>query len=95
MNEFQDLSPSDPHFETTLKNLWATLSTHIKEEESDDLPKLEEALPQDESERIAKEFQSTKRFVPTRSHPMAPDKPVSRAFAQVCKTERGDACGPC
>lgn len=77
LNEFQNLSPTDPHFETSLKNLWASLSAHIKEEETDNLPKLEKALDASESKRLADEFQSTKKFVPTRSHPMAPDKPVS------------------
>ncbi|CRL31061.1 unnamed protein product [Penicillium camemberti] len=51
------------------------LSEHIKEEENDDLPKLEAALSEEDSESYAKSFGRTKMFVPSRSHPSAPDKP--------------------
>lgn len=54
-----------------------TLSPHIKEEENEDLPKLESKLSHEESVQTAKEFHLTKKFVPTRSHPSAPDQPVS------------------
>ena len=56
------------------------LSTHMTEEEQDDLPSLEKAIASSASEDsadMAKSFQRTKKFVPTRSHPSAPDKPVS------------------
>lgn len=51
------------------------LTQHIKEEETEDLPKLEEALTVEESEGLSKSFSRTKMFVPSRSHPSAPDKP--------------------
>jgi hypothetical protein len=51
------------------------LSQHIKEEESDDLPALEKAIPADDSQSMARSFERTKMFLPTRSHPSAPDHP--------------------
>lgn len=51
------------------------LNEHIEEEEKDDLPTLENALSRPDSVSMAKSFGRTKAFVPTRSHPMAPDKP--------------------
>jgi hypothetical protein len=51
------------------------LLEHIKEEESDDLPALEKAIATAESESLAKSFERTKAFVPSRSHPSAPSKP--------------------
>ena len=51
------------------------LVQHIKEEENDDLPALESAIPTAESESLAKSFGRTKAFVPSRSHPSAPSKP--------------------
>jgi len=51
------------------------LAQHIKEEENDDLPALESAIQTDESESLAKSFGRTKAFVPSRSHPSAPNKP--------------------
>jgi hypothetical protein len=51
------------------------LLEHIKEEENDDLPALEKAIATAESESLAKSFERTKAFVPSRSHPSAPSKP--------------------
>lgn len=69
------MSPSDPQFIPTLEALMKDLSQHIKEEETEDLPRLEEVLSQEESEKYSKSFGRTKMFVPSRSHPSAPDKP--------------------
>jgi hemerythrin-like domain-containing protein len=73
--EFQSLSPTDPNFIPTIDSLWETLAQHIKEEEQDDLPALEKALDDDASGSLASSFDRTKHFVPTRSHPSAPDRP--------------------
>lgn len=51
------------------------LAPHIKEEETTDLPALEEALSPEDSEKLSKSFGRTKMFVPSRSHPSAPSKP--------------------
>jgi len=79
--EFQNLSPSDASFMPTLEKLYKDLDEHIREEEKDDLPALEKALPDGESERIAASFQRTKYFIPTRSHPSAPDRPPFETVA--------------
>ncbi|PWY75266.1 HHE domain protein [Aspergillus sclerotioniger CBS 115572] len=73
--KFQSLSPTSPEFLPTIKELWANLATHIKEEEEQDLPALEKTLHRDESDKMVASFDRTKRFIPTRSHPTAPDKP--------------------
>jgi len=75
LKKFQNLSPSDSEFEPTIKGLMAELSKHIEEEERDDLPALEKYLDADETQTLAEKFGRTKMFVPTRSHPSAPDKP--------------------
>ncbi|KAJ5545091.1 hypothetical protein N7535_006522 [Penicillium sp. DV-2018c] len=75
LKAFQNMKPSDTEFIPAIKELMTTLSQHIKEEENDDLPKLEAALSQEDSEGYAKSFGRTKMFVPSRSHPSAPDKP--------------------
>jgi len=73
--EFQGMKPDQPEFKPTLKSLMDDLSQHIKEEEQDDLPALEKALADADSESLASSFERTKMFVPTRSHPSAPDRP--------------------
>ncbi|KAH7032602.1 HHE domain protein [Microdochium trichocladiopsis] len=80
--KFQDLDPKDPAFKTTLDSLWANLDKHMAEEEADDLPALERALPDyDASDRLVRPFGRTKKFIPTRSHPNAPDKPPFETVA--------------
>ncbi|CAM1503249.1 Fc.00g080250.m01.CDS01 [Cosmosporella sp. VM-42] len=75
LHHFQSLDPSSNEFLPTLKILMKELSQHIKEEEERDLPALEDNTSDDESHGMATSFQRTKHFVPTRSHPRAPDKP--------------------
>ncbi|KAG8955337.1 hypothetical protein FRC04_008688 [Tulasnella sp. 424] len=65
---------TDPNFPTLFKKLVDDLRKHMKSEEENDLVKFEAAIPREESEALAKSFQRTKAFVPTRSHPSAPDK---------------------
>ncbi|KIR67354.1 HHE domain-containing protein [Cryptococcus bacillisporus CA1873] len=79
--KFQQLSPSDNQFEPTIKRLMSDLAEHIKEEETEDLVKLEQAVPTAESRSLAASFKRTKMFVPTRSHPSAPDKPPFETVA--------------
>jgi hypothetical protein len=71
------MKASDPNYIAKLKELWAPLSEHMKEEEQKDLPALEEkvALIKGESESMAKSFGRTKAFVPSRSHPSAGEHP--------------------
>jgi hemerythrin-like domain-containing protein len=42
------------------------LKRHADSEETHDLPSLEKALGPEQSENVAKSFQRTKKFVPTR-----------------------------
>ncbi|KEF59570.1 uncharacterized protein A1O9_04415 [Exophiala aquamarina CBS 119918] len=81
LHKFQGLSPSDSAFRPTLESLWSELSKHIDEEETQDLPALEKALPEGDSQALSKSFGRTKMFVPTRSHPAAPDKPPFETVA--------------
>ncbi|KAJ5243842.1 hypothetical protein N7489_003938 [Penicillium chrysogenum] len=75
LKAFQNMAPSDSQFIPTIKSLMKNLSEHIKEEETHDLPRLEEALSAEDSQTHARSFGRTKMFVPSRSHPTAPDKP--------------------
>ena len=61
-------------FDSLLDQLMNELTKHMKDECDIDLPQLEKELGAD-SDSLAKSFERTKMFVPTRSHPWAPDKP--------------------
>ncbi|RJE25442.1 hypothetical protein PHISCL_02198 [Aspergillus sclerotialis] len=66
---------SDPQFIPAIRSLMEDLTKHVHEEETIDLVKLESSITPEESERLAKSFGRTKMFVPSRSHPSAPNKP--------------------
>jgi len=79
LKEFQGMKAKDNSdaYVQKLKTLWDTLSKHIQEEESQDLPALESALQPHtgQSESMATSFGRTKAFVPSRSHPSAGEHP--------------------
>ena len=74
---FQSLKPSDSEYVPKLKELMSDLREHIKKEEEDDLPSLEKAMSvdADASAKLAKSFDRTKLFAPSRSHPSAGEHP--------------------
>lgn len=69
------MESTDPDFAPTLDKLFKDLQKHVKSEEAVDLPTLEKALTDDLTADMAKSFERTKMFTPTRSHPNAPNKP--------------------
>ncbi|KAK3988745.1 hypothetical protein QBC44DRAFT_328829 [Cladorrhinum sp. PSN332] len=71
LKDFQMMKAEDPQFDAKIDELWSVLQQHILEEERDDLPVLEAAIDERESEGLAKKFDRTKLFVPTQSHPAA------------------------
>lgn len=73
--KFQNMKVNHPDLIPTLKGIMDELAQHIKEEEEHDMVKLEQALSTDDSISMAKSFSRTKAFVPSRSHPHAPNKP--------------------
>ncbi|KAL4999958.1 hypothetical protein BDV10DRAFT_183831 [Aspergillus recurvatus] len=75
LKTFQALDPSNPTFIPTLQGLMNDLSSHMREEESEDLVMLEETLSEHDSQSLSKAFNRTKIFVPSRAHPGAPNKP--------------------
>jgi hypothetical protein len=83
LKEFQNLNAVDDAFIPKLEEIWTELEHHIEDEESGDLPELESALgsrpirgsSDGSSESLAKKFEKTKAFVPSRSHPAAGENP--------------------
>jgi hypothetical protein len=62
------------------------LVQHINEEELADLPALDGALSSEDSKSLGDSFRHTKAFVPSRSHPMAPNRPPLETVASLIAT---------
>ncbi|PYH41103.1 hemerythrin domain-containing protein [Aspergillus saccharolyticus JOP 1030-1] len=75
LKKFQTLDPSNPTFIPTIRGLMEILSPQMREEENSDLVDLEQVLSDHDSISLAKSFNRTKIFMPSRAHPGAPSKP--------------------
>lgn len=75
------MDPQSGELMPTLQSMWESLTDHFKEEEGEDLPALEKVLEDSESQELAMSFARTKHFVPTHSHPDAPNKPPYETVA--------------
>jgi len=75
MKELEGLPATEAKFATLIDQLISDVRHHIAEEESDLLPKLQEACSADELMELGKKVADAKKLAPTRPHPSSPDTP--------------------
>jgi hemerythrin superfamily protein len=75
MKELDGLDADDPDFDRLLTTLIEDIRHHIEDEETDLLPKLQEACTSEQLEDLGEKVLRAKAMAPTRPHPAAPDKP--------------------
>ncbi|KAF8838179.1 hypothetical protein BDN67DRAFT_971935 [Paxillus ammoniavirescens] len=73
--QLESMQVGTEEYNTLMSKMMAQLREHNDSEERNDLPLLEGVLHLDNSNEAAHRFNTTKRFVPTRPHPRAPDQP--------------------
>ncbi|KAF8664215.1 hypothetical protein AX16_000778 [Volvariella volvacea WC 439] len=71
----ETLKVGTDRYEQTITELMEHLRKHNTSEETEDLPMLEPKIGEEGSKHAAQSFKRTKKFVPTRAHPWAPNKP--------------------
>ncbi|CAF4838499.1 unnamed protein product [Rotaria sp. Silwood1] len=74
---------SDENYRSIFDKLMKSLNEHIKKEEENDLPKFEQAIKPADSALLARSFERTKIFAPTRAHPYVPNKPPFETVASL------------
>ncbi|KAJ7481839.1 hypothetical protein FB451DRAFT_1556028 [Mycena latifolia] len=79
--KLESLTPGTSEYDTIIERMMASLHNHNDDEEIKDLPLLEPHLGEDGSKHAASQFSLTKKFVPTRAHPDAPNKPPFETLA--------------
>ncbi|KAF5354246.1 hypothetical protein D9756_006998 [Leucocoprinus leucothites] len=79
--ELEGLTPGTEEHALKMQDIVDHLKPHNESEENEDLPLLEAAIGSDESKRAAQSFKNTKKFVPTRAHPGAPNQPPYETLA--------------
>lgn len=75
LKTFQGLPCTDPRFAPTLEALLEDLQGHMRHEEEEDLVILEEVLSKEDSQALVRSLDKMKKFLPSRSHPLAPSEP--------------------
>jgi len=79
--KLESLTVGTQTYHDTLTEIMQHLHTHNDSEEQNDLPLLEPKIGVEASQAAAASFTRTKKFVPTRAHPSAPNKPPFETLA--------------
>lgn len=75
MKTLDDTEATDPKFDELVQQLIADIRHHLKDEETDLLPKLRDLCDATELRELGVKFERAKKIAPTRPHPAAPDRP--------------------
>ncbi|KAJ7356460.1 hypothetical protein DFH08DRAFT_688907, partial [Mycena albidolilacea] len=80
LSTMESLTPGTDEYDKILERMMVSLHHH-DDEEIKDLPLVEPHLGEDANKEAALQFSLTKKFVPTRAHPGAPNKPPFETLA--------------
>ncbi len=73
--DLQRMGPLDPGFDARAQVMVADLREHIHDEDSDVLPRVQQAATADQLQEMGEALERIKPFSPIRSHPRAPSRP--------------------
>jgi hemerythrin superfamily protein len=101
LDRLGEMTPDDPEFDRTMKQVIQHVTHHAKEEEREMLPKLRKAMSKKDREDLGKRMQTAKKMAPTRPHPNAPKTPpvnlvagpVAAVVDRVRDAVAGDVAG--
>jgi iron-sulfur cluster repair protein YtfE (RIC family) len=79
--ELDRIDGEDPNLDRTVTTLIADVRHHVREEESEMLPKLRRSLDRKALRDLGDALRRAKRTAPTRPHPHAPDQPPASTIA--------------
>ena len=81
LNELDKMSATDAGFHERMRELMAEVRHHVEEEETEMFPKIREAMPAEQLNKLGTSLQGAKKLVPTRPHPSAPTGPIGKLAA--------------
>jgi hypothetical protein len=73
MKELESADVDGPGFVRLVEELAEVLRDHVQDEESEQFPRLREAIPREEMVELADKVQAAKEAAPTRPHPSSPN----------------------
>lgn len=75
MKSLDGVDPNDDKFDQLLGTLITDIRHHVEDEETNLLPKLQQACSEEQLRDLGEKVLKAKETAPTRPHPAAPDKP--------------------
>ena len=81
LNQLDSMSAGDAELDQRMAELIAEVRHHVGEEESEILPRIRQAVSEDDLQELGQRMQRAKSLVPTRPHPKAPTSPGAKAAA--------------
>jgi hemerythrin superfamily protein len=75
LKDLEGVEATDPHFDDLVGRVIADVRHHVREEEEQLLPRLQEACSVDEMLELGRMVARAKDSAPTRPHPAAPHRP--------------------
>ncbi|WP_175407205.1 hemerythrin domain-containing protein [Streptomyces sp. TRM64462] len=79
--ELDRLPPGDERADRLMDELRHEVEQHVQDDEDDLLPRLRDAVPQQDLDELGRLLDKAKQTAPTRPHPHAPDEPPALALA--------------
>ncbi len=73
--DLQRMGPLDPGFDARAQVMIADLREHIRDEDTDVLPRVQQAATLEQLHQMGQALERIKPLSPTRSHPLAPSRP--------------------
>lgn len=72
LNALDGMTADDDEFDTRMRELMGEVRHHVQEEENDILPKVRDAVSEQDLRDMGEAMERAKSMVPTRPHPKAP-----------------------
>jgi hemerythrin superfamily protein len=81
MKQLESVDPSEPRFDSLVREMTEQLRHHAYDEETEQFPRLRELIPRDELVRLREKVETAKKLAPTRPHPSAPNSELFHKLA--------------
>ena len=81
MKQLESVDPSEPRFDSLVREMTEQLRHHAYDEETEQFPRLRERIPRDELVRMREKVETAKKLAPTRPHPSAPNSELFHKLA--------------
>jgi hemerythrin superfamily protein len=81
MKQLEGVDPSEPRFDSLVREMTEQLRHHAYDEETEQFPLLRERIPRDELVRLREKVDTAKKLAPTRPHPSAPNSELFHKLA--------------